>query len=244
MPDCPGCGSTVDESVTYCPDCGVHVEGRAEEPPDRPRQPREQTGTGSDAVWGFLAGGLAVVAGFVATLVLSDSTENLELAEDLVSSAGPSGAAASSFLPEPYQLIAWEYLENHQVPISVEITDQIGNPDWASDYIELLVPASSKLQVFPPLLLLVAGFAVAIRGQGNEVRDAVQAGALVVLGYLPGIAAIVYVASFEVSVPFLSVSLVEIGPDIVIAVALAGILYPLAFGALGGALAFFVVRRF
>lgn len=229
MSHCSECGTEIPESAAYCPDCGNHVEGR------HPRR----TDSGSDVLRGVAGGLAAFVAGFVATVVFSNAEEDLELVEEIIASTNLGGAAASQFLPEPYYLLGWEFLANHQVDISTNVAADVGNAGWVEDSIQVLLPSSSNLQFLPPALLLLAGFAVASRAPRTDFADAATAGAHVVAGYLPGIAALVYATSFELDVPVMG-TVLEINPDVVTAVLVAGLAYPLAFGAIGGALAFAV----
>jgi len=268
MPDCPHCGAAADESATYCPDCGrtlavegTHRQSSRQQPgqpgqhqPGQPRQrqPRHHgTDTGSDVVRGLVAGLFALVTGFVATLFLSNAADDLKRARELMSSAGVPTGSAPSFLPEPYEIIAWEFLENHQVDVSADVGSEVDtlvgfvdvDSEVITEYTELVLPTSSELQLLPPVLLLVAGYVVASRAVRPDARAAAKAGAHVALGYLPGIVVIVSVASFQLSVPGVDVTILEISPDVASAIGIAGLAYPLVFGGLGGALAFLVEQR-
>lgn len=250
MPDCPHCGSTADESATYCPDCGRTLAVGGTYQSGQPRQQSSQHGTdtGSDAVRGLVAGLFAVVVGFLATFALSNYADDIRSIEELLSSNGIPTGSAQSFLPKPYEIIAWEFLENHQVGVSAEVGGEVDtlaglvNADTGvvADVTDLLLPTSSQLQVLPPVLLLVAGYLVASRTVRTDVRDAATAGAHVTLGYLLGIVAIVSVASYQLSVPGTDVTLLEISPEVASAIGIAGLAYPVLFGGLGGALAFLV----
>lgn len=258
MPDCPHCGSAADESATYCPDCGrtLAVAGtQSDQSPGNQaahssqHQPRQhRTDTGSDVVRGLVAGVFTVVTGYLATFTLSNYADDIRSVEQLLSSNGVPTGSAESFLPEPYEIIAWEFLENHQVSVSTKVGSEVDtlaglvNADTGivADVTELLLPTSSEIQVLPPVLLLVAGYVIASRGVRTDVRDAAKAGAHVVLGYLPGIAAIVSVASYQLSVPGTDVALLSVSPDVPAAIGIAGIAYPVVFGSLGGVLAFLV----
>lgn len=88
---------------------------------------------------------------------------------------------------------------------------------------------STVLLALPPLLLAVAGLAVAY-GRSADAADRARVGATVALGYLP-----LSAAAALASVHALGGTEATIGPDLVTAVLLAGGVYPLVFGALGGA---------
>lgn len=233
MPYCPDCGAETETGATRCSDCGASL----------PAGDDHATAAGGwrDVVAGFVAGVVALVAGFAAMAALSDARENRELVEQLLPSDGPAGVAVSQLLPEWYQALGWVFLENHQVDVSVSINDTFGDAGWVSEYAETLLPSASELQFLPPLLLAVAGALVALRRPRESPVSAARAGAFVVAGYLPGIAVLASVAAFEVVI-LGDIVIVEIAPDVGQAILVAGVVYPLAFGAGGGALAFLARR--
>jgi len=93
------------------------------------------------------------------------------------------------------------------------------------------------LMVLVPILLIAVGAAVAYRTDGSEsvVRPAIHGGAVGV-GYLPLAAA----GAVLTAQPIADTG-AKIGPDLIPAVLLAGLGYPLVFGAIGGAL--FAISR-
>lgn len=95
------------------------------------------------------------------------------------------------------------------------------------------------LYVVPPIAILLAS--AALLGWVDEATDAAGGafrGALVVVGYLPlaVLGAVVTGHTVEASVPFVTVS-GTIEPQLVPAAVIAGLLYPIVFGAIGGAIA-------
>lgn len=91
------------------------------------------------------------------------------------------------------------------------------------------------LYVLPPLLLLAAGYAVARYDMVGSPSDGAIRGAAVTVGYLP--LALVGAFVFRATVGDGTVA-----PDPITAVALAGLLYPIVAGGVGGALAGFLGR--
>lgn len=87
--------------------------------------------------------------------------------------------------------------------------------------------APSLVYVLPPLVLLVVGAGVASWTDAEELSEGVVAGAAMVLGYV--VLAIVGAFLFRYSLQD-----AFIGPLTVHAVVLAGMVYPLLFGAIGG----------
>lgn len=234
MPYCPTCGAESSPEADRCSSCGSSLGGT------------DQNTTGKDSGWndlvfGFVGGLFAFASGFVLTALFSATNENRELVEELLESSGPAGVSVSRLLPEWYQVIGWEFLENHQVPVSVSVGEAFSSGDWIGEYADLLLPPASELQVVPPLLLVAAGFLVAWRRPQTSLGGAASAGATVVAGYLPGIVVVTYVSTFEV-VLLGEVVLFEVSPALGRAILLAGVAYPVFFGGLGGVLAFFLDR--
>ncbi|WP_255170618.1 hypothetical protein [Natrononativus amylolyticus] len=92
------------------------------------------------------------------------------------------------------------------------------------------------LYLLPPLALLGAGFAVATASSARTLEDGGLRGALVVLGYLP--LAVLGVVAFGYAIGEGTVA-----PDAITAVGVAGVVYPVAFGGIGGAIAAVIARR-
>jgi len=135
------------------------------------------------------------------------------------------GTAILEFLagdPVTWKLIGWLYFNAHFVDASVpglfgsSTTNLLSGAEEAT----LLV-----LYVLPPLVLVAVGAFVA-RGT-TETAEAAKEGAAVTAGYLPAS----LVAAFAVRI---SVGDAVAGPVFVTAVLLAGLVYPLVFGVVGG----------
>lgn len=85
----------------------------------------------------------------------------------------------------------------------------------------------TALYLVPVALLLVAGLVAGRLANADDPADGAQAGALVVVGYLPLAIAGAVLFGYSVGEG-------TIAPDLVTAVLLAGIVYPAALGAVGG----------
>lgn len=95
------------------------------------------------------------------------------------------------------------------------------------------------LYVVPPIAVALAGAALFRWLDGDtDVAGAAARGALVVVGYLPlaVVGAVATGHTVETGVPLVEVS-GTFEPQLVPAIVLAGILYPIVFGAVGGAIA-------
>ena len=89
-------------------------------------------------------------------------------------------------------------------------------------------PITDAVYLIPPLVLLAAGAAVAHVADASEAVEGAKAGVAVTAGYLP--LAVVGVFAFTVSIEDASAA-----PDLATALLLAGIVYPVVFGGVGGA---------
>ncbi|WP_135824284.1 transporter [Halorussus ruber] len=89
---------------------------------------------------------------------------------------------------------------------------------------------STLLLALPALLLVVSG-AVAAYGRGGGPLDGAKTGGSVVLGYLPLSTGAAFLTSHAIGDTQAAIS-----PDPVTAILLAGAVYPLVFGSVGGAL--------
>ena len=91
----------------------------------------------------------------------------------------------------------------------------------------------------PILLLILAGFIVAMTiSQSNQTGKAVSAGATVFVGYFP--LSIVGLFLFGSSIEFPSfgqTATITVGPDKLMGILFAGIVFPIVFGMIGGLLA-------
>ncbi|WP_245545371.1 hypothetical protein [Halomicrobium katesii] len=85
------------------------------------------------------------------------------------------------------------------------------------------------LYVLPPALLIAAGLFGARMVDATDIGDALRTGGAVTAGYLP--LAILGVFLFTLTVDGSSG-----GPTLVPAIGLAGLVYPLVFGSIGGAI--------
>jgi len=176
-------------------------------------------GTALPLVPGALAGGAAWLVSYLLTYVLTSGTiqnSGLYKALDAVNSA-----------PPVWKLVGWLFYNAHVV--NSDVPGLFGTTSVVN-FISRVDAFSPVLYVVPPALLLAAGIVTARRSGLGSVAEAATSGATVVVGYLP----LSIVIAFLVRVP---VGQQVAGPDLLTAVLLAGVLYPLVCGAVGGAIA-------
>lgn len=129
--------------------------------------------------------------------------------------------------PATYELVGWVFYNAHFVDV---VYEGFGGRFMPASYVGGGDGFTQLLYVVPPALLVGAGLAVG-RYQGvTETNDGAVAGALVVPGYF--VLAIAGAFLFEVSAAGTTGA-----PDFLAAFFLAGLVYPLVFGAIGGVLA-------
>lgn len=193
-----------------------------------------------DLLVGTVAGACAFLVGIVVTALVESRhlrspdrpvVEVFELGSGhLEADVGPSGP-----LPSLYEFAVWQYHSLHGVGFELG-----GVP------IRQLTPQPAKPLVFVTSLLLLAGGWVVARRRAEEARQGAMRGALVGLGYLPLAVATALTATWD---PPTGVHLVRrgtegsvyplspIGVSTFDAAVLAGVCFPVAFGAVGGYLA-------
>ncbi len=126
-----------------------------------------------------------------------------------------------------YELVGWVFYNAHLVDISYEGVSIFTPP---RSFIGGEDGFTVLLYLVPPALLLIVGLAIGRYRGVTEPNDGAITGALVTPGYL--ILSVVGVFLFTVSVGGASGA-----PDLIPAIAVAGLVYPVVFGALGGVLA-------
>lgn len=183
------------------------------------------TGTGSEAslASGVATGGAAYLLGYLITYVTqSDRIEE-----------GLSGINffADLFGGDPVSVwrgAGWVFYNAHFVDLSVP--SLIG----AAQSVNLVSQAEGGLLgvlfVVPPVLLAIAGAVAGRTAEAATPADGARSGSLVAAGYLP----LAVIGAFLFRYP---VGDGSVAPDLVTAVLLAGVVYPVAFGAVGGAVA-------
>jgi|AntRauMinimDraft_4_1070384.scaffolds.fasta_scaffold00222_18 hypothetical protein len=134
--------------------------------------------------------------------------------------------------------VAWYFYEAHMVDI--EASSQAGSFS-GTDILNLIAESSSSsadlLYVLPPLALFAVGAFLAMRWDVTALDEAVIAGAPVTIGYvvIMGLGAIVAETTTEWSA-FGIEATSTIGPALLPAIVLGGILYPLIFATAGAAI--------
>ncbi len=177
---------------------------------------------------GAAGGALAFLLGYLATFLVqsSDIPEGLGSLADALVTLGVSP-------PAGWQVIGWYYIGAHNV--GIEVSTSVAGQSRSGVVLSDLGPLQ---MVVPVLLLVVAGFFVASDAGVRDATAGAKAGLTVVPGYLV-LAVVLALASswsFSESAGGVSASATVV-PELLPAVLLAGVLYPVVFGALGGAAA-------
>jgi hypothetical protein len=167
-------------------------------------------------VGGAGVGVVAWLLGYVCTYLVAGTRVRESALNQVLELAG--GAST-------YKLVGWTFYNSHFVETAVE-----GLPARVTSTVGGEGGFTVLLFFVPPVLLVAAGLAVA-RYQGS---DTPEAGGLAGLTVVPGYLVVVFLGAVAFVV---SVGPVSGRPPIVLAVVLAGLVYPGIFGALGGVLA-------
>ncbi|WP_336036673.1 transporter [Halobacterium yunchengense] len=169
---------------------------------------------------GVVTGVLAYAVGYVLTyLWQADAVrDSLEAYNAIVEFLGGDPVPA-------WTAVGWLYYNAHNVAVT---HPALGGGRVSRNFIAD-GNAPVLLYLLPPLLLAVAGFAVARRAGAATASDGARAGGTVAAGYV--LLAVVGLVAFRYSAGGATMHV-----DYALGVLLAGLLYPLGFGALGGAL--------
>lgn len=164
---------------------------------------------------GAVAGLVAWILGYLLTYLITSGSIRESGLGQLLEFLGEDGAV--------YKLVGWVFYNSHFVETVVD-----GAPvAVAGNAIGGDQGFTPLLFVVPPALLLAAGLAVA-RFQGVETsRDGILAGVAVVPAYL--VLSVVGAFLFTISAGPATGR-----PDLLLAVLLAGVVYPALFGGIGG----------
>ena len=173
-------------------------------------------------VRGAAGGAVAFLLGYGLTYAwtapaVEDALRGVNAVADLL-----GGAAAPT-----WKAVGWLFYNAHVVSTRVPA---VGGGDRLVNFIGQAGDGSYVLlYALAPVLLALAGAAVARYDNADRTGTAAAAGAAVVVGYLP----LAVVVALLVGHGFGGD--VRVAPDLVTAVAVAGVVYPAFFGALGGA---------
>lgn len=172
-------------------------------------------------LYGFLTGVGSFVVGYVITYLwggrdVERSLQPIETILNLVQ-AEPVGT---------WRVVAWLFYSAHFV--DTRISSSLG-PVETTMYIDLVREGSGNLEVLyivPPILLIMSGFLLVTQLKVADVTDGAIFGAAVTIGYVLVAAGGLVVFAYGGT-----------RPDPLPAIVVAGIVYPIVFGAAGGALA-------
>ncbi|WP_254864659.1 hypothetical protein [Halovivax gelatinilyticus] len=144
-----------------------------------------------------------------------------------------------------WRATAWYYYNAHFVEL--ETSGSFGGLG-GSTTVDLVAESSAQsvelLYVIPPLVLLGAGALLAHNLRAGDLGEAVVAGAPVTIGYAVVMSLGVYASESRSEGTFFGVDVTgSVGPELVPAVVLAGVLYPLVFATAGAVLAVLVSGR-
>lgn len=173
-------------------------------------------------------GGAAGIAAYVLGYLLTYVTQRGSVDEEL----RRFNVAAELFGGDPipsWQAVGWLFYNAHTV--DTEIPGLGLGGDLTVNFVASADEwALTLLYLVPPVLLLGAGFLTAALSRVDSSSAGGVAGAFVVVGYLPLAVAGTVVFAYALGDG-------SIAPDTITAVVLAGVVYPIAFGGIGGAIA-------
>lgn len=260
MSSCPQCGDDVESDAAFCTSCGTEL-GEGDQG-TRNQESAETSGTTTDNPSGtndtkssgtsgtystsgtgvqtttaayqtvpkklsFVAGIVAFLAGYAVTWIQTSGD-----AESLVEPLSMFHSA-----PETWQSVGWAFMAMHNVTVegSGSISGPLVNDPITSTLNSGTLPDQWLLLV-PVVALVGTGYYVAENGEIGRT-NATRAGASIVLGYFVCVVALSVLSPWAVSTTANAHSYsFSVGPKLVESVGIAGLGYPIIFGAIGGTL--------
>ena len=178
------------------------------------------TSTQRPYLLGAVLGGIAWLLGYVLTYLL--------VASDVRETGLQRFIEAVEGEPATYEMVGWVFYNAHFVDTVFEGIPGIGS--WTTTVIQNNEALSSILYLVPVGVLVATGLAIA-RYAGS---DDAQSGAIAGLTAVPGYLLLSVAGVFLVRV---TIGGATAGPDLLPAIVLAGLFYPIVCAGAGGALA-------
>lgn len=169
-------------------------------------------------------GATAFVSGYVVVFVLAVLDSGPGEFRDLFSEAGSSA----------FDMVGWTFYNAHFVDVELSVRGQRETVNFLAEGGAATVPKIAFYAV-PVVVLLTAGYRLGAAAEGGRTA-AVTAGASVVAGYLPlAVAgAIVFSGTVDGNVLLGTSGTVSYDVELAGALSLAGVVYPVVLGAIGG----------
>lgn len=164
-------------------------------------------------------GAVAWVVGYLLTYALEGSTVRNSGAVRVIEAVTGDQVA--------WKVVGWLFYNAHFVETTVDV------PVFGASAVNFIAEgegATWVLYLVPPLVLLLAGAAATLAGDGESLASGAKRGLLVVPGYF--VLAVVGALLFAVGSGDASAA-----PNLLMAAFLAGLVYPAVFGTVGGAAA-------
>lgn len=174
----------------------------------------------SPAVVGTIAGVLAWALGYGMTyLVVADDIRDSTL-NDIIELLNED--------PATYEWVGWVFYNSHFVDTAIEDLPLTGSD--TTSFINADGGFTALLYLVPIVLLLAAGLLTALYARPSGPTGGLFAGVMPAGSY--AVLSVVGVVLFEVEIGDASIA-----PELIPAIILAGVIYPLIWGGLGGLLA-------
>lgn len=180
-------------------------------------EPTGELEGGRTAALGAVGGGVAYVLGYLVTYVLAADTIENSLTGRIIEFATGE--------PSTWKLVGWVFYNAHFV--ETRVPGLFGGSSLVN-FIAQTDAFSALLYVFPAAILLVAGVGLARAAGATDASTGGLAGAAALVGYLP----LAIVGTFLFGISFGDTTA---APDLVAALFLSGIVWPVVFGGIGGA---------
>lgn len=176
----------------------------------------------STVIRGTAIGALAYLIGYLFTWILAGTkTSKLFV-------TGPFGSAVAD-----WKALLWVFYDSHFVGTQTPTVTGLDGATFGGDLVDTVsVLGVEYLYVVPPLVLVIAGVAIAWTRETETPSEGLVAGLSIVIGYV-----VIVVLGMLIGQQS------GVGPSPLRALMIAGVVYPIGFGGIGGAIAGFVGGR-
>jgi hypothetical protein len=134
-----------------------------------------------------------------------------------------------------WKVIGWFFFNGHLVDVKAASSiGEFGGSETVDLIAQSTAASAGVLYLIPPIVLLGVGGLLATRLDAGDISEAVFAGAPVAIGYMVVITVGAFVTQVSTEASFVGVDVSgSIGPQLLPAVLLAGLVYPLVFATVG-----------
>lgn len=211
------CATSANAGFRVKPNAHVHAEvivnmaAQSFDSKDQSIQPRQILASAG-------LGGIAVAIGYLLSALLV-AGEARDVALDVAD----------------WKVVGWYFFNGHLVDVEAAGSiGEFGGSETINFITQSTAASAGILYLIPPIVLLGVGGLLAARLDAGDMSEAVLAGAPVAIGYVVVMTVVALITQVSTEASFVGVDVSgSVGPQLLPAVLLAGLVYPLVFATVG-----------